>query len=96
MIKNFTIKELSEFLEKEVSKEDLKYLEKMQKEKIALTKEKEIIKIEKEIKEYFSKITTRKERNELIRKAYIDGYTQVEISEEVGLSKSSISKIIKS
>ena len=96
MIKNFTIKELSEFLEKEVSKEDLKYLEKMQKEKIELTKEKEIIKIEKEIKEYFSKITTRKERNDLIRKAYIDGYTQVEISEEVGLSKSSISKIIKS
>ena len=95
MRKNFTIKELSEFLEKEISKEDLVSLEKMKKAKIELTKEKEIVKIEKEIKEYFNKITTKKERNELIKKAYIDGYTQVEISEEVGLSKSSISKIIK-
>jgi len=48
------------------------------------------------LEEYFSKMPSKKERNCIIRSAYLDGYSQIEIANYLGLSKSLISKVIKS
>ena len=63
---------------------------------VVKTKDKYIYKKSKELKEYFIIINSKEKRNENIVKAYIDGYSQVEISNYLNLSKSMISKIVKS
>ena len=46
--------------------------------------------------EHFIDVKSKKERNAIISSAYLDGYSQIEIANYLGLSKSLISKIIKS
>jgi len=48
------------------------------------------------LEEHFDKAKNRVERNTVIHLAYLDGYSQIEIAIYLGLSKSLISKVIKS
>lgn len=50
----------------------------------------------KHFQEYFDSIQTREDRNLSIINAYIDGYSQVEVAQYLGVLKSLISKVIKS
>lgn len=67
-----------------------------EKEELVKTKDKYIYKKSKELNEYFIIINSKKQRNENIINAYLDGYSQVEIGNYLNLSKSMISKVIKS
>ena len=53
------------------------------------------LKREKHFQEYFDIIQTKQDRNLFIINEYMDGYTQVEVAEYLGVSKYLISKIIK-
>jgi len=50
----------------------------------------------KHFQEHFDSIQTRQDRDLSIINAYMDGYTQVEVAQYLGVSKSLISKVIKS
>jgi hypothetical protein len=50
----------------------------------------------KGLKEYFITINSKEQRNERIVSAYLDRYTQVELDTYLNLSKSIISKVVKS
>ncbi len=92
LIQEFDIKSLSEFLNTPISQEELKILNQKQKAK----KENNEIKIlkEKDLNKYFENTKTKQQRNISIIKAYEDSYSQVEIANFLGISKSLISKII--
>jgi len=94
LLKEFTIKNLIEFLAVQLTNEDLKTLQ--EKEKVVKIKEGYIQRKPQELKEYFILIDSKEQRNEKIVKAYLDGYTQVEIGNYLNLSKSMISKVVKS
>jgi len=50
----------------------------------------------KSLEEYFMDVESKQERNSIISLAYAeDGYSQIEIANYLGLSKSAISMIIK-
>ena len=94
LLKDFTINNLAEFLEVKLNDEELK--KSQEKEDIIKTKEEYIYKKAKELNKYFIIINTKQERNKNIVTAYLDGYSQVEIGNHLNLSKSMISKIVKS
>jgi len=54
------------------------------------------IKCDQELQDYFRNVKLKKQRNSAIITAYLDGYTQVEIAAYLNISKSLISKVIKS
>lgn len=94
LLKDFDIKSLRDFLNIPISNDDLKILSSKQK----IEKENQEIKIsrEKQLCEYFKKLASKQIRNKAIIEAYKDGYPQIEIANYLSLSKSAISKIIKS
>jgi REP element-mobilizing transposase RayT len=94
LLNDFSINTLVEFLEIKIMEKDIKKLE--EKEEIVKIKNSYIYKKSKELKEYFSIINTKEKRNKNIVNAYLDGYSQVEIGNYLNLSKSMISKIVKS
>ena len=96
LVKSYDLESLAEFLEKPMSEEELNYLEKKQKQKIKKTKDGIKISQSKEFEEHFTDIQNKKERNLAIINAYLDGYTQSSISKYLNLSKSLVSKVIKS
>ena len=93
LLNDFNINDLVEFLEIKLNKDEIKKLQK--KVEVFKTRDKYIYKKIKELKEYFIIINSKEKRNENIVKAYIDGYSQVEIGNYLNLSKSMISKIVK-
>jgi len=96
MFKEFTINNLIEFLSVELNEIELYEINK--KHKLLNNKlkyEKEEI-IQKNIIDFFPANQTKKQRNISIIEAYKNKHTQVDISNYLNLSKSSISKIIKS
>ena len=55
-----------------------------------------LLKCSKKFEEHFADIETKNERNLAILNAYLDGYTQVDIASYLKVSKSLISKVVKS
>jgi len=95
LIKSFDIKSLSEFLEIPMSDIEHEYLEKKQKQKIKKSDDGIQISQSKALKEHFTTIQNKKERNRAIINAYLDGYTQISIAQYLKISKSLVSKVIK-
>lgn len=95
LIEKFSPQELKEFLEKDLSKDELGALQDENRKKV--TKEKKASKQERSIplKKYFLNITNKKDRNSAMNKAYIDGYTQGEIARELDVSSALVSHCIK-
>jgi len=96
LIKQFDRQALADFLEIPISPKELKYLQKKQKQKIDKTEEGIKLSQSKEFEVHFDDVATKEERNLAIINAYIDGYTQASIATYLGVSKSLVSKIIKS
>jgi len=96
LLTQFDIKTLRDFLEIPISQKDLEFLEMKQKQKIEKNDNQTIIKCKEQLSSYFNNVTIKKQRNSAIITAYLDGYTQVGIANHLNLSKSLISKVIKS
>ena len=96
LIKEFDIQTLHEFLETSLTEDELTYLQEKEKQKILKSNDGIILKCSRKFEEHFSDIETRNERNLAILNAYLDGYTQVDIASYLKVSKSLISKVVKS
>ncbi len=96
LIKEFDIKTLHEFLDSSLTEEELQYLQEREKQKVLKSSGGIIVKCSKEFKEHFADIDTKSERNAAIINAYLDGYSQVAIAKYLKVSKSLISKVVKS
>jgi len=96
LFKEYDIEMLSRFLGVEFNSDELDFLQKEQNRKIEKKEDMVVISKSKSLEEYFTKVQSKKERNSIIHLAYLDGYSQIEIANYLGLSKSLISKVIKS
>jgi len=96
MLQDFTINDLSEFLDIRLNEDDLLKIHEKQKTIVEKSEYKKEIKNKKNLNSYFKNITTKQERNLAIIKAYKDSHSQVDISKYTKLSESSISKIVNS
>lgn len=96
LLKQFDIRTLYEFLEVSISKDELEFLKEKEKQKVVKSIGGIVLKRSKEFEEHFMNTQTKKKRNFAILNAYLDGYSQVDIATHLNLSKSLISKIIKS
>jgi putative transposase len=96
LIKEFDMQTLAELLDVPMSEEEMNVLKKMQKEKIEKTDEGFRIRCSMVFEEHFYDIQSNQERNTAIVNAYLDGHTQADIARYLNLSKSLISKVIKS
>ncbi|UTJ05486.1 transposase [Arcobacter roscoffensis] len=96
VLENFSVKELAMYLSIPISEREVKSIEKLHKEKFKI--EDNLVQKEKikTLNEYFKNVNTKDERDKFIIEAFNDGYKQSEISKYLGLSSSTISKIIKS
>lgn len=94
LLKDFDIKTLSDFLNNPLNDKEIELLS--EKENIEKKKNKiNVLKI-KTLNEHFKDVDSKEQRNNSIFNSFYDGYTQVEIGNYLNLSKSSISKILKS
>lgn len=96
LLNQFDIKTLSDFLELPITQTDLEFLEEKKKQKIEKENNTIIIKCEKNLNEYFNKSKSKQQRNAAMISAYLDGYTQVNIADFLNISKSLVSKVVKS
>ena len=97
LFRNYDIESLSGFLGVEFSQEDLTFLQKEQNRKIEKKEDMIIFSKSKSLEEHFMKVKSKQDRNSIICLTYLeDGYSQIEIANYLGLSKSAISMVIKS
>jgi REP element-mobilizing transposase RayT/DNA-binding CsgD family transcriptional regulator len=87
-------KEFFALLDMDLREDELSKLDMLQKTKY--TQDKNGIKREKQrtLSEYFAKITSLKQRDAIIKEVVIDGYRQSEIAEFLGLSRTTVSKVM--
>ena len=96
LFRDYDIETLSGFLGVEFSQEDLTFLQKEQNRKIEKKEDMVVLSKSKSLEEHFMEAKNKQERNRVICLAYLeDGYSQIEIANYLGLSKSAISMIIK-
>ena len=96
LLKDFDVQTLCEFLEIPLSENELDYLKEKERQNIQKTDDGIKINKSKEFVEHFNDIQNKHDRNFAIINAHLDGYTQVEIANHLNLSKSLVSKVIKS
>jgi len=95
MIEKFTERELKQFLRSDLTRDELGALEDEKRKKV--TKEKNGIKVDrsKPLESYFEQIESKEARNNAMRAAYLDGYTQGEIARHLGVTSALVSYCIK-
>lgn len=96
LIQEFDIQTLHEFLDASLTQEELEFLQEKEKQKVLKSSDGVIVRRSKKFEEHFSDVVTKNDRNLAIENAYLDGYSQVEIASYLKVSKSLISKVIKS
>jgi len=96
LLKQFDLETLNEFLEAAISDKEIAYLKEKEKQKIEKSEQGITMRRSKMFEEHFYDVTTKLDRNLAILNAYLDGYTQVDIANYLKVSKSLISKVIKS
>ena len=92
----FDIQTLHEFLDASLTQEELEFLQEKEKQKVLKSSDGVIVRRSKKFEEHFADVLTKNDRNLAIQNAYLDGYSQVEIASYLKVSKSLISKVIKS
>ena len=96
LFRDYDIESLSGFLGVEFSQEDLTFLQIEQNRKIEQKEDMIVLSKSKSLEEHFMDVESKQERNSIIILAYVeDGYSQIEIANFLGLSKSAISMVIK-
>lgn len=96
LLKEFDIQTLHEFLGSPLTQDELEYLQEKEKQKVLKSSDGIIMKRIKKFEEHFMDVATKSERNFAIVNAYLDGYSQVAIASHLKVSKSLISKVVKS
>ncbi len=96
LIHQFDIQTLHEFLDSSMTENELEYLKEKEKHKVLKSNTGIVVKQVKKIEEHFIDVQNKEDRNFAILNAYYDGYTQVDIASYLKLSKSLISKVVKS
>jgi len=79
-----------------LTEDDLEILDKIQKQKVVVDEESVKLAYTKTLDEHFKEVETKEKRNSAIINALKDGYTQALIAKQLGLSRSLISKVVKS
>ena len=95
LVKQYDINTLANFLEKALSKEEIKDLEQEKRKKITKIKDKAVQDNKKELSGCFDSSIDKQKRNSAIVEAYKDGHTQVSIAKELGLSDAMVCIVIK-
>ena len=96
MIKELEYENIQDIVGVKLSQDDLKILSNIEHQKSVKKDNKNIFAYSKNLKEHFYDAKTKHLRNLAIINALNDGYTQSQISNHLGLSKSIISKVAKS
>jgi REP element-mobilizing transposase RayT len=96
LLKDFDMKTLNGFLGEPITENELEYISTKAKQKIVKHNDGIKISQSKQFEEHFYDALTKQERNIAIVNAYLDGYSQASIAVYLNLSKSLISKVIKS
>jgi REP element-mobilizing transposase RayT len=96
LLTEYDMQTLSDYLEAPFTKKELEFLQLKEKQKIDKADGIVTVKCAKKLDEHFKDNITKIDRNFAIVNAYLDGYTQAEISKHLNLSNSLISKIVKS
>jgi len=79
-----------------INEEDLEILGTIEKQKVLVDEQHAKLAYGKSLKEHFKEAVTKTERNKAIFNALNDGYTQAAVSKWLGVSRSLISKVVKS
>lgn len=95
LITEYSQRRLKDFLNSELSKDELGQLEEVRKRKIIKTKEGIIEEKSIPLKNYFYSKEDKKSRNIAMKQAYLSGYTQGEIARFLGVSSALVSHCIK-
>ena len=95
MIENYTERELKQFLQSDLTKDELGALDDEKRKKII--HDKKGIKTERDtpLEAYFSQVDTKQERDQAMKKAFLDGYSQGEIAKLLNVSAALVSYCIK-
>ena len=96
LTQQFDIQTLHEYLDSRLSNNELEFLKEKEKQKVVKSAVGIVLKRSKEFEEHFIDVQTKEDRNFAILNAYLDGYAQVDIASYLKLSKSLISKVVKS
>lgn len=96
MIHQFSPQTLVEFLETELSEEESNALNEEQKRKVRVENEEVKVARSKSLHDHFDEVTSKRERNEAIIRAFKDGHTQSSIAKYLNLSTGLICGVIKS
>jgi len=95
LVKQYDINTLADFLDKALSKEEIKDLEQEKRKKVTKIKDKAIQDQKKELNVYFDSSMDKQKRNSAIVEAYKDGHTQASIAKEIGLSDAMVCIVIR-
>ena len=96
LLKELSYENIQDIIGVKLSKDDLKVLDEIEHQKSVKKEGKIIYAYSKSLKEHFHDAKIKSSRNIAIINALDDGYTQSQISNHLGLSKSLISKVVKS
>ena len=96
LFREYDVEMLSGFLEVKFSKDELDFLQTEQNRKIEKIEDMIVVSKSKLLDEHFIGVKSKQGRNSIIGLAYLDGYSQIEIANYLGLSKSLISMVLKS
>jgi len=95
LVEQYDVDTLAGFLDKPLSKEEIKELEQEKRKKITKIKDKVVVENKRELSSYFDRSMDRPKRNNAIYEAYKDGHTQASIAKEVGISDAMVCVVIK-
>ncbi len=95
LMQKYDKEDLKEFLESDLTKDELGVLEDAKRKKIKI--DKQGIKVERDtpLEEYFKDIASKQDRNEAMKRAYEDGYTQGQIAKHINVTTALVSYTIK-
>lgn len=87
---------IQEIIGVKLNDDELEKLQELQKQKVVTLNQQNRPAYSKTLDEYFKECDTKVKRNDVMQLALEDGYTQAEIAKYLKLSRSAISKIVKS
>ncbi|MCD6433696.1 MAG: transposase [Sulfurimonas sp.] len=96
LLEELNYENIQEIIGLKLDEEELEILQDIQKQKILSKGNQHKQAYSKTLKEHFNDYKTKSERNLIINDALADGYTQAEIAKHLNVSRSMISKVVKS
>ncbi len=96
LISELQYENIQEIIGVKLNEDEMEILDKIQKQKVVVDDNNAKLAYSKTIYEHFKEAESKAQRNSAIIDAVKDGYTQAQIAKQLGLSRSLISKVVKS